>query len=107
MRRLALALLVVLGSTIGAPVARADDPETRVTAPTSRNNSPSVAVDPENTNHVAIATQDIDRGFVRVFISHDGGRTFAARAVVARFQYAAEPSITFGRAGQLFLAYHV
>jgi hypothetical protein len=91
----------------------ATTPNVAVTTNPEAQDDPSIAVDPNNPDHIVVAYMDfslVNTGYagIGVSVSEDGGKTWTESVVplpVGFSQGAADPTVQFNGQGQLFVSF--
>jgi len=91
----------------------ATTPNVAVTTNPLAQDDPSIAVDPNNPNHIVVAYMDfslVNTGYagIGVSVSEDGGKTWTESSVplpVDFSQGAADPTVQFSAQGQVFVSF--
>jgi hypothetical protein len=107
----ALALAFSCGVLLAGPAAPAapgTDPTDHRASPPGGDvrNEPSVAVDPRDSQHLAVAANDYDSTTIGVYVSRDGGLSWLRHDPpgMPRTEFGADPHLVY-TPGRLFAAY--
>ncbi len=83
--------------------------DVQVTSNVLPQNEPSISVDPSNSQKLAVGANDVSLGFVWLssYTSSDGGSSWTGRllprtGVLAGFDAASDPAVTFDKNGNLY-----
>jgi len=72
---------------------------------TEQDSEPSIAVDPENTQHIiatAFTPDPMGTGYAPIYVSSDGGQTWALRSTVPSQNITGDITVGFGGGGRLY-----